>query len=468
MSDTTEPENKTKVLAKVETSVCGLVLHNLEDMKTVAQLILQSGLAPDSFKTAEQIFVGLQTGAEVGLKPMQALNSIVVIKGKPTLWGDAALALVKKSGLLRSFSEKVTGEGDEMIAVVKSVRVEGEGSRTLECTVESTFSVADAKTAKLWKKVGPWTTHPKRMLKYKARAFNLRDNFPDILFGMHLTEEMYGEEPLPAPESDVLPRDERRMAVPSSTVDTTRAPVVKGAKTEPVIEGREPSRTPVQEPENVPTAIPVQVVEAVVEAVTETETAPVAEDKPEAVPYPKTYAEPEKPYGSNCDVCNPDCTHKDKCKGPYGSGAAQEKKTELVTFQCPKCLRTFQYGKEEGKGVKCECGKGVIVEQGKQEPAEPAHDARCDIGATGICTCGETPATEEKPEPEPSIEEKGNAATLYVEVNGMYVAQGGKDFIEFAAYVLCLDDSEIAPSKLTEEQLQQIKAYIETSGVAIN
>ena len=61
----TEP--KTSVLAKVETSVCGLVLNNLEDMTTVAQIILQSGIAPDSFKTKEQIFVGLKAGAEVGL-----------------------------------------------------------------------------------------------------------------------------------------------------------------------------------------------------------------------------------------------------------------------------------------------------------------------------------------------------------------------------------------------------------------
>ena len=97
----TEPAKpKTSVLAQVETSVCGLVLNNLEDMTTVAQIILQSKIAPDSFKTKEQIFVGLQTGAEIGLKPMQALNSIVVIKGKPTLWGDAPLGLVKKSGLL--------------------------------------------------------------------------------------------------------------------------------------------------------------------------------------------------------------------------------------------------------------------------------------------------------------------------------------------------------------------------------
>ena len=124
MTEKTKPntEDKAKALARVQTSVCGLVLNTLEDMKTVAQLILQSGLAPESFKTAEMIFVGLQTGAELGLKPMQALNSIVVIKGKPTLWGDAALALVKRSGLLLKYTERVTGEGDDMVAFVESVR----------------------------------------------------------------------------------------------------------------------------------------------------------------------------------------------------------------------------------------------------------------------------------------------------------------------------------------------------------
>lgn len=360
-----KPASTQSVLARVETStVGGLVLNTLEDMKTVSQLILQSKLAPDSFRTSEQIFVGLQTGAEIGLKPMQALNSIVVINGKPTLWGDAALALVKKSGLLRQFSEKVTGDGDEMVATVRSVRIDGEGSKSLECTVETTFSVADAKTAKLWGKTGPWTTHPKRMLKYKARAFNLRDNFPDVLMGMHLTEEMYGEEQLPAPESDVAPRDERRsLAVPSSIVDTTRAPV----------------------------------------------------QEPQSSPEP-TQLKGESLTDDKSDIQTPE--------------------TNLVTFQCPTCLRTYQYGRKEGQGVLCECGKGVLEEQDK--PAEP------------------------------SIEEKGDAASMYITVNGMYVEQNGSDFIEFAAYVLCLDESEVAPSKLTVDQLKQIKAYIETSGVAIN
>jgi hypothetical protein len=56
------------------------------------------------------------------------------------------------------------------------------------------------------------------MLKYKARAFNLRDNFPDILKGLHLQEEMVGEvdEPMEAPKCDVAGRHDRRKKVVST------------------------------------------------------------------------------------------------------------------------------------------------------------------------------------------------------------------------------------------------------------
>lgn len=49
--------------------------------------------------------------------------------------------------------------------------------------------------------------------------------------------------------------------------------------------------------------------------------------------------------------------------------------SELVTFKCNKCNRTYQYGKEKGKGVQCECGKGVLVQPEKlPESAKPTGD----------------------------------------------------------------------------------------------
>jgi hypothetical protein len=43
--------------------------------------------------------------------------------------------------------------------------------------------------AGLWTKT-VWASYPKRMLKYRARAYALRDIFPDVLEGLYLKEEI--------------------------------------------------------------------------------------------------------------------------------------------------------------------------------------------------------------------------------------------------------------------------------------
>ena len=102
-----ETNPNVNALAQINADNRGLVLTNLADMRTVAQIIFQSKLAPEALKTPEQIFVCLQLGAEIGLRPMQALNNVYVVRGRPVIWGDVALGLVKRSGLLDWMTEEI-------------------------------------------------------------------------------------------------------------------------------------------------------------------------------------------------------------------------------------------------------------------------------------------------------------------------------------------------------------------------
>ena len=239
----------------------GLQVRSLDEMRRWALFVVDSGLAPDCFQTASQVIVATQYGRELGFSLMQGLRSIAVVNGRPQIWGDAALALVKQSGTLKEFSETLEGEGDKMVARTHSVRVYPTG---LEDTVDTEFSVNDAKTAGLWGKKGTWKTHPKRMLKYKSRAFNLRDNFPDILCGLHLVEEMEGEEyeALPAPTCDTPKRADRKPAGDVTVTDTpqtitespethTEQPETTTLESEPFDEGPLNAR-PRDEPEPEP------------------------------------------------------------------------------------------------------------------------------------------------------------------------------------------------------------------------
>lgn len=52
------------------------------------------------------------------------------------------------------------------------------------------FSMDDAIKAGLAGKQGPWSQYPKRMRQMRARAFALRDVFPEVLRGMPVAEEL--------------------------------------------------------------------------------------------------------------------------------------------------------------------------------------------------------------------------------------------------------------------------------------
>lgn len=162
----------------------GLVPVDLEQLWKLAGIMCRSGMMPKGLDTPEAVSVAIQMGLEVGLMPMQAVQNIAVINGRPSIWGDAGLALVEASGLLEDFDENISETSGSIVARCWAKR------RNRPTPVERTFSMADAQRAGLWSKPGPWQQYPKRMLQMRARWWVLRDLFPDVLKGLSAREEV--------------------------------------------------------------------------------------------------------------------------------------------------------------------------------------------------------------------------------------------------------------------------------------
>lgn len=169
-----------------------LVPQDFPAVMEVAHVLHASGMAPRDFNNPQKICVAIMHGLEVGMPPMMALQTIAVVNGRPSLFGDGALALVRASGLLHQIAEEMEREGP------MDPKDPWKGAYA-SCTVKRTddpkarnfkFSVSDAKRAGLWGKSGPWTQYPKRMLAMRARAYALRDVFPDVLRGLRFAEEL--------------------------------------------------------------------------------------------------------------------------------------------------------------------------------------------------------------------------------------------------------------------------------------
>ena len=174
----------------------GFAPATLTEAIQFSDMLASSSMVPKAYQGKPQdILVCVQWGYEMGLAPMQALQNIAVINGKPSVYGDAMMALVQASSVCEDVEEFFEGEGTTNPVAVCVAKRRGRKPVTAK------FSVEDAKRAGLWGKGGPWSAYPKRMMQMRARGFALRDAFPDVLKGLITAEEAqdYPDEAKPRP-----------------------------------------------------------------------------------------------------------------------------------------------------------------------------------------------------------------------------------------------------------------------------
>jgi hypothetical protein len=202
--ETSEQSDRPMALAQIDRRR-DVQLHTLNSFREMADFFrevagtaYEAGMVPNGIKNVAGALTAIWRGAEVGLFPQQALQSIYIVNGLPQLYGDAPKGIVEASGLMEDCQEFEEGtfpeDGFKAVCLVKR--------RDHSKPRRSEFSIADAKTAKLWGKTSKdgvpsaWVLYPKRMLMWRARGYALRDEFSDILKGFPIRELMDDEDAL--------------------------------------------------------------------------------------------------------------------------------------------------------------------------------------------------------------------------------------------------------------------------------
>jgi len=174
-------------------------------------------LNPENIKKAKEmsvnnIFIACSYGGTLGLNPFQSLQGIAMVNGKPSVYGDTLLGLVRP--LCDDFQEWFDDQTGTAFCVIRR-----KGSQH---PIQSKFSYQDAQRAGLTSKKGPWTQYPERMLKMRARGFAIRDAFPDVLSGVITREEA---EDYPAQRNAEAPQIQQQVSVPQQNVAVQQVPV---------------------------------------------------------------------------------------------------------------------------------------------------------------------------------------------------------------------------------------------------
>jgi len=143
----------------------------------------------------------IMQGMELGIPPMMAIQLLAMINGRITAHSEAVPGILLSKGFKIKQTYSGTPMTDEWTATCQLTRPDGE-------VFTSSFSVSDAKQAKLWdEKVkvtkrgknnstyeadndSAWHKYPKRMLWARALGFAAKDGGADAMKGLIIREEM--------------------------------------------------------------------------------------------------------------------------------------------------------------------------------------------------------------------------------------------------------------------------------------
>jgi hypothetical protein len=160
----------------------GLNPADLKGQMELAKVLGMSALLPQALRgKPADVLVTVMYGREMGLTPMQAIQGIYVVNGRPTCGGKLLLAKVRQAG------HRVKVEATDKAARVTITRSDDrENPHTEE------FTWADAERAKLTTK-DTWKSWPKQMLTWRAVSNAVNVQCPEVAMGFEITELVQDE-----------------------------------------------------------------------------------------------------------------------------------------------------------------------------------------------------------------------------------------------------------------------------------
>ena len=178
---------------KIEGTSALVLMDHMEKLIKVGQFMVSSGLMPSTVKSAANAALIIWTGHELGLKPMQSIQFINVISGKPTLAPVMMRALIIGSGAEEAW--EIT-ENTATVCTIRAKRKDGQDytrSFTLEEASKIMSTEFDAqgakKTVPLTQKFN-WKNMPATMLLWRCTSAVCRVVYPDVINGMYIPDEM--------------------------------------------------------------------------------------------------------------------------------------------------------------------------------------------------------------------------------------------------------------------------------------
>lgn len=162
-------------------------LTTIQSQKEYAEILSASNLLPRAYqKQPANVFTAMAMGEALGLKPIEAINSINVIQGKPALSAELMGAMVRRAG----HKLRITCTKNPPTATATLIRRDDP-----DAPFTVTWDEKAATRAGLWMSSPSWQKYPDQMMRARAITEVCRMGAADALSGFVYTAEELGGEP---------------------------------------------------------------------------------------------------------------------------------------------------------------------------------------------------------------------------------------------------------------------------------
>ena len=174
----------------------GMMLNNIfgsvsqfEAAQRVAKLLAASDYVPENYRgNVANCTIAIDVANRMGISPLMVMQTLYIVRGKPSWSGQACKALIDGSGKFENTEYVYVGtEGSDSWGCY----LQGIDKKTGKTVKGTTVTIRMAQQEGWYNKSGSkWQTMPELMLAYRAAAFFLRVHCPSMMMGFQTAEEV--------------------------------------------------------------------------------------------------------------------------------------------------------------------------------------------------------------------------------------------------------------------------------------
>lgn len=187
-------QTQTQLASHTDTGI----ISDFRQYFKMASELCKADIIPQAYKgKVADTAIAIDMANRMGVSPMMVMQSMFVVKGKPSWSGQACLSFIRAKFTDVKVIYVGTKGTDDRGCYVKATDKDGD---VLEGT---TVTMAMAK-AEGWTSNSKWRNMPEQMLAYRAASFFARVHCPETLMGVQVEGEVEDSKPAVREVEDVL------------------------------------------------------------------------------------------------------------------------------------------------------------------------------------------------------------------------------------------------------------------------